>query len=102
MFCFRIDMSKVDKILGAASGNGVVTKYRNARFHRGLGVGGAIMDFSFAAQHALDSDVGWTAVFGGFTCLMVKLTKDCHDTMTALRPQYKAIVARAKQIYYKK
>lgn len=97
-----MNMNIIQKSFGMRAGNTIPRRYKNAKIQRNAGVAGAIMDFAFASQHALDHEAGWTMVFGGFTCLMVKLTQLSHLKMKELRPQYEEIVARAKKIYSKK
>lgn len=96
-----MNMNIIQKSAGMRAGNTIARQYKNARIQRNAGIFGTLMDFSFAAQHATAHEPGWTTVFGGFTCLMVKLTQLSHLKMKELRPQYKEIVARAKQIYKK-
>lgn len=95
-------MSKIDKLMNPIyTGSSIVKQYQRAKLRRNIYAGTSMMDFGFASQHALDHEAGTTTMFGGLTCLMLKFAKDQHQIMKELRPQYKEIVARAKQIYKK-
>lgn len=96
-----MNMNIIQRAHGMRPGNSIVRQYKNSKIQRNAGIVGTLMDFSFAAQHASEHHAGWATVFGGFTCLMIKLTKDAHLRLKSLRPQYEEIVARARQIYKK-
>jgi len=101
MFGFRINM-KIDNIDSNNFRGSIVRSYKRVKNSRNISATGTIMNFTFASQHALNHEAGWTMVFGGLTCIMLKVAKDTQDILNILRPEYKAIVARAKQIYSKK
>lgn len=56
-------------------------------------------EFTFAAMHASERKAFGTIFFGGATCLFLKMANNYYKCMKELKPEYKAIVKRAKKIY---
>lgn len=84
--------------------NGKSLINKNYKYYRNKTISSAAFsaaEFAFAAMHASERKGFGTVFFGGASCLFLKISNNCYKLMKELKPEYKAIVNRAKSIYKK-
>lgn len=88
---------KVNKI---PTSNIMVTRvYKTTKFKRNLAAVGAVVNLALGVNDAVSHRLPNMLVSYGCTCLMAKLTKNCQDVVSLLKPEYKSIIKRARSIY---
>ena len=85
-------------MFGFKKGCGIVRRYKNAQKSCGMTAAVGLINFTFAAENATKKQLLPTLIITYCTFKMVKLFEESLNHLAKIRPQYKEIVARAKQI----
>ena len=77
----------------------VTRKYRQAKLVRNLGIISSAINLKIGVNNAMSHMLPNMLISYGCTCFCAKVAHDSHLIAKTLKPTYKSIVKRAKQIY---
>lgn len=77
----------------------VTRTYKHVKIVRNMAAVASAINLKIGVDNAMSHTLPNMLISYGCTCWCAKIAKDCNDTVKLLKPMYKDIVKRAKQIY---